>query len=164
MSKNKIADAVFNDENPPAEAEAKPAAPKTSLLDKKLIKHSILIAEDDADLQEALAITAEERKFRVVRASDGLEALTKAQNQAFSAILIDMNLPKKLGHEVVAQIREHGPSQKSVIVVLSGYLKKEVIEALAGKVDKAFTKPADIDAILDAVTALVEKKTGKTAA
>ena len=140
------------------EAAAEKALKESQRLQSKFTKYSILIAEDDTGLQDALAEAAEERGFKVYRANDGLEAVRKAQTQPFDAILIDMNLPKKLGHEAVANIRNSGPCQKSVIVVLSGYLKKEVVQALVGKIEKAYTKPADIDLVLNGVLNFVEQK------
>jgi CheY-like chemotaxis protein len=118
----------------------------------------VLIAEDDEMLREILVEAAEGAGMKVWTAIDGSEALLKSQNQHFDGILIDMNLPKRLGHEVVAMIRTEGPCQKSTIVVLSGYLKKEVAITLAGKVDKAFTKPADIDDVIASLQNLMEKK------
>jgi DNA-binding response OmpR family regulator len=127
-------------------------------LKAKMAQYSLLIAEDDEMLREALTEAAENAGFRVVAAVDGSEALVKTQNQHFDVILIDMNLPKRLGHEVISMVRAEGPCRASVIVVLSGYLKKEVVQAIAGKVDKAFTKPADIDQVVETLKTLLEKR------
>lgn len=143
------------------EAAAEKALKEKKRVESKFSKYSILIAEDDMALQDALAEAAEEKGFKVFRANDGLDAVRKAQSQTFDALLIDMNLPKRLGHEAVADIRGSGPCQKSVIVVLSGYLKKEVVQSLVGKIEKAFTKPADIDLVISSVLSFVEQKQNK---
>ncbi len=129
----------------------------TDYIKNKTSKFNILIAEDDEMLRSALVEAAEGAGFRVVAAVDGSEALIKSQNQHFDGILIDMNLPKRLGHEVITMIRAGGPCKASVIIVLSGYLKKEIVETIAGKVNKAFTKPADIDQVIEALQSLLEK-------
>lgn len=124
----------------------------------KTARYTVLIAEDNLMLRKALVEAAAAKNMNVVEAVDGSEALVKSQNQQFDGILIDMNLPKRLGHEVIHMVRKESPSQDAVIVVLSGYLKKEVVEAIAGKVNKAFTKPADIEEVINTFHDLIQKK------
>ena len=128
---------------------------------KKLCKYSILIVEDDLALQEVLVLAAEERGISALVASDGSEAVMKAQAQRFDALLVDMNLPKKRGYDVVNDVKSSGLSQRSLIFVLSGYLTKEVVGAVAGKIEKAFTKPADIDLVMETIHAALELKSAK---
>lgn len=142
-------------------AAAEKARREEKRLEQKFKRGAILIAEDDAGLQNALAQEAEDRGFQVARASDGIEAVRKTTTQNFDVILIDMNLPKKLGHEAVKDIRTSSMCKDSIIVVLSGYLKKEVVESLVGKIQKAFTKPADIETVMDAIVALADQKTAQ---
>lgn len=148
---------------PAVDLAAEQAQREQARLNKKLSKYSLLVAEDNLDLQAALVQAAEERGFNVVTAADGIEAVRRAMAQSFDAIVFDMNLPRKMGNEAIAEIRHAGLSKRSVIVVLSGYLKKEVVQTLVGKIEKAFTKPADIDLVLDTVVSFIENKSTEKA-
>lgn len=114
-------------------------------------KFSLLIAEDDASLREVLAYGAEEKGFTVTIAADGFEAVMKAKRQTFDAILVDMNLPKKKGYDVIDEVITSSMSRDALFFVLSGYLTKEVVTHVAGKIEKAFTKPADVDLVMDTI-------------
>ena len=129
----------------------------------KLCKFSILIAEDDPALLEILVMTAKDKGLGVTYTQDGLDAVLKAQTQKFDAILVDMNLPKKKGYDIVNEVRFSGLSQKSLFFVLSGYLTKEVVTNVAGKIEKAFTKPADVEVVMDTILATLEQKANKKA-
>lgn len=126
----------------------------------------VLIVEDDSMLRSALVESARTLGMKVVESPDGFDAWTKIQNQVFEGMIIDMNLPRRPGHELVTMIRNGSRSNSShcTIVVLSGYLKREIVEGLAGKVEKAFTKPADIEEVVQKLYDLMLEKRKKEAA
>ncbi|MCB1352292.1 MAG: response regulator transcription factor [Rhodobacteraceae bacterium] len=80
----------------------------------------ILMVDDDSDLREALAdqlVLTEE--FDVFEASDGADGLTRAKEQHYDLILLDVGLPDMDGREVCRLMRKQGV--KSPIVMLTGH-------------------------------------------
>ena len=80
----------------------------------------VLIVDDDEDICEILAEYVKSMgMFRnVVSATDGSVAIDKLRNQQFSLILLDLNLPRKNGLEVLEYIGgEKGHSLDSVIMI-----------------------------------------------
>jgi len=86
-------------------------------------------------------------------ASDGLEALEKAQELQPDLILLDIHLPKLNGFEVARRVRELAPSSKIVFFTLdsSNEMVQEALNLGAwGYVSKRRAK-ADLPAALAAV-------------
>ena len=76
----------------------------------------VLVADDYAPLRRFVSLTLEKLpQLKLVgEASDGLEALQKAQELQAEMILLDINLPKLDGFEVVRRVREHIPQLKII--------------------------------------------------
>jgi len=68
---------------------------------------NILIVDDDTELTELLSQYLEPEGFSVTCVHDGENAVKKALNQPFDAIILDVMLPKLNGFEVLKAIREH---------------------------------------------------------
>lgn len=71
------------------------------------MNNSILIIDDDTELTDLLVQYLEPEGFVVVCVHDGENAVKKALNQSFDAIILDVMLPKLNGFEVLKAIREH---------------------------------------------------------
>ncbi len=121
----------------------------------------VLSVEDDPATFYVLQLAFRECGFPVslYRASDGEEALTMLQQAGRPArmprphlILLNVNLPRKSGLEVLAALRAD-PALASVpaVVFTSSSLDSERAKCLAlGAVDY-LTKPSDFDGVLQAV-------------
>jgi two-component system, OmpR family, response regulator CpxR len=68
---------------------------------------NILIVDDDTELTDLLVQYLEPEGFNVYCVHDGENAVKKALNQPFDAIILDVMLPKLNGFEVLKAIREH---------------------------------------------------------
>ncbi|WP_419418491.1 two-component system response regulator CpxR [Legionella sp. D16C41] len=68
---------------------------------------NILIVDDDIELTDLLQQYLEPEGFHVVCVHDGENAVKKALNQSFDAIILDVMLPRLNGFEVLKAIREH---------------------------------------------------------
>src|SRR5215216_3564757 len=67
----------------------------------------ILVVDDDIELTDLLSQYLEAEGFTVISVADGKEAIKKAINQNFAAIILDVMLPGLNGFEVLKGIREH---------------------------------------------------------
>ena len=65
------------------------------------------MVDDDIELTELVSQYLQMEDFTVDVVHDGEQAIKKALNQTFDAIILDIMLPKKNGFEVLRAIREH---------------------------------------------------------
>jgi len=93
-------------------------------------KPTILLVEDDPFLSSVLRMKLEKESFKVVRASDGDEALNFLTEQGVKPdlILLDLILPKKNGFEVLETIRQDPLLEKLPVIIISNLGQPSDIE------------------------------------
>jgi chemotaxis family two-component system response regulator Rcp1 len=118
----------------------------------------ILLAEDNpADvylINEALTLQSFDFQLNVV--SDGEEALCYIERQGKYAsapypdlIILDLNLPKSDGSDVLKRIRERSDlNQIPVVILTSSDSPKDRLAIAKLGADSYLTKPSDLDAFL----------------
>jgi DNA-binding response OmpR family regulator len=67
---------------------------------------TILVADDQPELQAMLCLTLESAGFQVLCTGDGLEALAILQAQAVDLILADIAMPRMNGYQLYQRVRE----------------------------------------------------------
>ena len=71
------------------------------------MKKKILIVEDDVHIAELVAIHLKDLEFEVDFANDGLEGLSKAMNDSYQMIILDIMLPSMNGLEICKKLRNN---------------------------------------------------------
>jgi CheY-like chemotaxis protein len=119
--------------------------------------YSVLVVEDDQELQRALKFLLTMEKFTPRLASNRdqiLEALRASPLPDMA--LLDVGLPDINGFDVLARMRAH-PQLKSIpVIMLTGQAQREdVMRGLAGGADGYITKPFDRDVLLTGIRAVL---------
>ena len=117
---------------------------------------SILLVEDEENLQEALKLNLEMEGFEVSAASDGAEALKKVEQEYFDLIILDVMLPEVDGISVCESIR----LQRSEVPILMLSAKNSGADRVLGLkkgADDYMTKPFNLEELLLRVQKLIEK-------
>ena len=124
----------------------------------------ILLVEDnpgDARLtREALRDAKVRNNLHVV--PDGVEALAFLHRQGKHAgvpkpdlILLDLNLPKKDGREVLEEIKQNDNFRHIPIVILTtSQAEKDIIESYRLRANAFVTKPVDLEQFLKVVRSI----------
>jgi DNA-binding response OmpR family regulator len=113
----------------------------------------ILIVEDDDAIATGLALNLKLAGRATAIARDGDEALQLAQDEDFTLILLDINLPKRNGLEVLSTLRA-ADNLVPVIVLSAREGEFDKVAALRLGADDYVTKPfalAELLARIDAV-------------
>ena len=100
---------------------------------------TILVVEDDPNIQEALRYSLEKEKYNLILADDGEEALQLTNDHKPDLVLLDLMLPKTDGLSVCKTIRA---SNDVPIIMLTA--KTEEIDKVLGLelgADDYITKP-----------------------
>jgi len=122
----------------------------------------VLIVEDnpgDVELaKEALRETSLTLDLHV--AEDGEEALDILRNEGPEAprtdlVLLDLNMPKKSGHEVLEEMKKDPDLRLIPVVVFTSSSAREDIEAAYDRYANCYiTKPGDLDDLVNVVRAI----------
>lgn len=113
----------------------------------------ILVAEDEDSNYELVRIVLA-KSYRLMRACNGIEAVTMADDEHPDLILMDMRMPDMGGLDATRIIKE--VNHDIPIVALSAYAFEEnVREARAAGCDEFLAKPFRVEDLLDIVSKYV---------
>jgi DNA-binding response OmpR family regulator len=102
----------------------------------------ILIAEDDQDIRELIALTLQFSGFEVGSASDGVEALELAEREPFDLVILDVRMPRMTGYEVCRRLRDSATLRDIPVVFLSAKgQEQEIQEGLNAGANHYILKP-----------------------
>ena len=119
-------------------------------------KESILLV-DDADTLISLTSILADKGYRTETASTGREALEKAREKFFNAVLLDIKLPDTEGVELLAPLKEMHPD--TVVIMLTGYPSLETAIRALNHGALAYTiKPLNVDDVLAKLREALEKQ------
>jgi len=102
-----------------AATEKSQAIPKTEPVVQ--VRRNILIADDNQDALESLALMLRLEGHEVHCASDGEEALALAGQRRPEIVVLDVGMPKLDGCEVARRIRAESWGRDAVLVALTGW-------------------------------------------
>jgi two-component system, cell cycle sensor histidine kinase and response regulator CckA len=127
-----------------SELAAPPREPKAST------GGTLLLVEDDPQVQSWLGQGLSRRGFRVVGAGDGEEALRAAGDldEAPLAVISDVSLPRMSGPEVILRLRKRWPMLP--VVFITGYARDDAFRALPVG-SELLIKPFTLAALLERV-------------
>jgi DNA-binding response OmpR family regulator len=115
----------------------------------------MLIADDHKQITQVLKAYAEKDGFEAVIAGDGLEALGKAEGEAFDILLLDVMMPGMDGFEICRRIR-----QKSNVPVILVTARGEDFERIMGLdigADDYIVKPFSPGEVMARVRAVLRR-------
>ena len=78
------------------------------------MKKRVLIADDNADICESIAMNIDDR-YDVVMAHDGEQALQMVLAGGIDVMLLDVMMPVRDGASVLAAMQEHGCSVRVIL-------------------------------------------------
>jgi two-component system OmpR family response regulator len=118
----------------------------------------LLVVEDEPDLLFALAQSLREGGYAVDEASDGRNALFKAQGTDYDAIVLDLMLPGMSGWDILRELRK---SRNTPVLILSarGAIADRV-KGFESGADDYLTKPFELAELRARLRALIRRAAG----
>jgi len=126
----------------------------------------ILLVEDDPGdvliTREAFAENKVRNHLSVVSDGEAAMAFLRREGQFASAprpdlILLDLNLPRKAGHEVLAEVKSDADLQRIPVVILTtSDAEEDILRSYDLHANAYVTKPVDFDRFLDVVRQIDE--------
>lgn len=111
---------------------------------------TVLVAEDDPTLREALCETLELAGYQVESASDGKSALEIMQHKSVGMVVSDVQMRPMDGHELMTQVKNTYPSIPVLLMTAYGNIEKAVSAMRDGAVDY-LAKPFEAKMLVEKV-------------
>jgi len=122
----------------------------------------ILVVEDDNDLRTMLKVSLSRRRFTVLEAENGKEALAHFKPSVTDLVITDLIMPEEDGLKVIMRMRELKPSIK--IIAISGGGKAgpgsylNLAKALGA--DAIYSKPFSVNDMITKIEELLDIEQG----
>lgn len=114
-------------------------------------KNTILIVDDEPQIQKMLAILLGGENFKIVETLTGKQAIRLSMSAKPDVILLDLGLPDMDGKAVITAIREW--SQVPIIVLSVRAMDEEAAAALNMGANDYVTKPFNVEVLLARINA-----------
>ncbi|MEO7962141.1 MAG: response regulator, partial [Ginsengibacter sp.] len=117
---------------------------------------SILLVEDEENLQDVLRLNFEMEGYEVTSAYDGAAALQAVQNEYFDLIILDVMIPEIDGITVCENIRLTD-SEIPILILSAKNNSSDRVLGLKKGADDYMIKPFDLQELLIRVDKLINK-------
>ena len=116
---------------------------------------TILVIDDEMDLQEMVKFALMTQGYRIETASNGLEGLDKLKTLTPHLIILDLNMPKMGGLEFYQNIcDERDQSLYPVLVLTARANMEELLKDF--NIDGFMAKPFELDELLKEVDTILK--------
>jgi DNA-binding response OmpR family regulator len=115
----------------------------------------VLIADDDADLLDLMTYALRRDGYTVLAAIDGKQALQRFESEIPDIVLMDVNLPKLNGFEVVRRIRQD--AETPLIMLTACDEEEDVVRGLQLGADDYVTKPFSVKQLTHRMKAILRR-------
>ncbi len=126
-------------------------------------KARILVVEDNIEFVELLKQFLQDLPVQVHAVFDGTSAINQINRQRFDVLLLDLQLPRVNGLEVLRHAKEQLPTSEVIVLTALHDIKMAVTAMKAGAYDY-LTKPIERDELLLVVQRALERKACRLAA
>lgn len=124
---------------------------------------TILIADDEPNILLSLDYLMRREGFTVLQARDGDQALALLQQHRPRLVLLDVMMPGRSGHEVLAALRADEALKGTLVLMLSAKGRDtDVAKGLGLGADAYVTKPFSTQALVAQVRALLAGPAAQT--
>jgi chemosensory pili system protein ChpA (sensor histidine kinase/response regulator) len=140
---------------PGSAAIAKGSIP-TDAIDRVHHERVVVVADDSISVRKFVGRMLEKNGYRVILASDGLEAAELITQHGCHLVITDLEMPRMTGYELMAQLRQSPATRRiPVMVVTSRAGAKHRDRAMKEGAVAFLTKPVQEDQLTEAVEQLI---------
>ena len=116
----------------------------------------ILVAEDNANSAKLMKIILNQAGYKVVTASDGIEAMEIMDTKHIDLIVLDVMMPRMDGFEFTRQLRQAG-NTTPILMVTAKHQNEDKCEGFIAGTDDYMVKPINENEFLLRIKALLRR-------
>jgi two-component system response regulator TctD len=120
----------------------------------------ILLAEDEKPLADWLVKALGQNDFVVTWVDDGRLVMEELTSTRYDALVLDLGLPGRGGHEVLAQLRE-ADVRVPVLILTARDSLMERVSTLREGADDFLAKPFEVEELEARLVALIRRSRGR---
>ncbi|MDD5209217.1 MAG: response regulator [Elusimicrobiales bacterium] len=125
---------------------------------EKAARPRVLIADDQTELLLLMKEMVEFAGFEVVTANDGAEAMTAVFETNPDIIVLDNNMPRKMGLEVAQDLKNNPVFAHIPIIIVTGAGEKSTkLKGLSMGIDDYLIKPVDTDELIARIRMILKR-------
>lgn len=114
--------------------------------------HTILVADDDEDLLQALDFTLSQNGYNVIQAKDGAETIVEALESKPDLILLDIMMPDLDGFTACRELKNRKDTKRIPIIMLTAKGEVEDIKtAFRAGANDYVVKPFLMEQVLEKI-------------
>ena len=122
---------------------------KQTLFASPFNRPPVLVIEDTDNDRKRITEILLHHGYGVEIAATGSEAIAKAREKIFSAILLDLILPDMVGWQILHAIRSEGPNQNTPIIVTTIVTEKDAARGFP--IQDFLSKPVEPQSLINAL-------------
>jgi len=119
----------------------------------------VLVIDDEAQIRKFLDIGLRAEGYEVLLAANAAEGLALAATRSPDLVILDIGLPDREGHEVLAELRQW--SHVPVVMLSVRDAESEKVKALDAGANDYVTKPFGIQELMARLRALLRSRPGE---
>ena len=123
------------------------------------MKETILIVEDNPQNMRLIEMTLRAKNYTLLKATDGEEALYMAMRERPDLIIMDIQLPKINGLEVIRKLRETSALSHTRIIGVTAYaMKGDKEKVIESGCDAYLPKPISTRELPEMITEMLSQR------
>jgi two-component system KDP operon response regulator KdpE len=119
----------------------------------------VLVIDDEAQIRKFLDIGLRAEGYEVLLAANAAEGLALAATRSPDLVILDIGLPDREGHDVLAELRQW--SHVPVVMLSVRDAESEKVKALDAGANDYVTKPFGIQELMARLRALLRNRQGE---
>jgi len=120
--------------------------------------HRVLIVDDEPDMRTLVAHVLEMEDIGCDHAGDGVEALAALAGKTYDLVLLDVDMPRMSGLEVLTRLRETAPPTLKIVMMSGRTSADEMAKTMLAGADDCLSKPFSLVQLRSRVQAALRLK------
>jgi len=126
-------------------------------------KPKVLICDDDPLLLKLIQYRLEAKGYEVIKAVDGVEALSAVMRERPNLVVLDAMMPKTDGFEVLARIKGDPALALTPVIMLTARKgEQDIVSALEKGADDYLVKPFIPEELMARLSRLLARRSEKS--
>jgi DNA-binding response OmpR family regulator len=118
------------------------------------VKRKVLLVDDDAAVRESLTVALTDEGYSVLPAADAAQALQVAASTAVDLVLLDLQLPRTGGWEVLRRLTDAHPYLAIIIITAR---PNQLFTAVSAGAGALLEKPLSLPDLLCTMRRLIDE-------